>query len=124
MGLGRRRFCQCWQGKLSPTSGTIHWNGKAPSLTYFRQEQEEESQVDWEKADAHIYRKKWNVPEKAAYRFASGGERMKMRLSAALAERSSLVLLDEPTNHLDSDSLDELIRIIQVTGKDVSHCLA
>ena len=50
---------------------------------------------------------------KRPYELASGGERMKMRLSSALAEKSNLVLLDEPTNHLDSDSLEELIRLIK-----------
>jgi macrolide transport system ATP-binding/permease protein len=123
-GAGKTTLLSVLAGETALTSGSIHWNGKAPSITYFRQEQEEESQVDWERAEAHIYRKKWNVPEKTTYNFASGGERMKMRLSASLAERSSLVLLDEPTNHLDSNSLDELIRIIQAgegTYLIVSH---
>ena len=56
---------------------------------------------------------KWKIPEQATYELASGGGRMKMRLSSVLAEKSKLVLLDEPTNHLDSDSLEELIRIIK-----------
>ena len=71
-----------------------------------------------------VYRRKWKVPERAEYDSASGGERMKMRLSAALAEKSELVLLDEPTNHLDVESLEELIHMIN-KGTDtyliVSH---
>jgi len=105
-------------------SGSIGWNGKTPSMTYFRQEQEVEGTMNWEHAEAHMYRRKWMVPEQAEYKFASGGERMKMRLSTALAENSQLVLLDEPTNHLDSDSLKKLIDIInkdERTYMIVSH---
>ncbi len=68
--------------------------------------------VDWEQTEASMYRSKWNVPEQAEYASASGGERMKMRLSAALSAKSEVILLDEPTNHLDGKSLDELVRII------------
>lgn len=111
-GAGKTTLLSLLAGETLPTSGSVNWNGKAPSITYFRQEQEEEGGVDWERAETHMYRRKWRVPERAEYSFASGGERMKMRLSSALAEKSRLILLDEPTNHLDSDGLEQLIRII------------
>ncbi|WP_342513506.1 ABC-F family ATP-binding cassette domain-containing protein [Sporosarcina sp. FSL K6-1522] len=112
-GAGKTTLLSLLAGEHVPTSGLISWNGKAPSVTYFRQEQEVESRVDWEQAETQLYRKKWKVPERVVYDSASGGERMKLRLSAAFAEKSSLVLLDEPTNHLDSDSLEELIQLVK-----------
>lgn len=111
-GAGKSTLLSLLSGEVLPTLGSIDWNGKAPSVTYFKQEQEVLGRVDWEQAESFIYRSKWKVPERAEYQSASGGERMKMRLSASLAEKSKLILLDEPTNHLDSDSLEELIRII------------
>ena len=122
---GRGLHCDCWSEwggeidiiifacrEIKPTSGSVDWIGKKPGITYFKQEQMDEGDVDWEQIETSLYRSKWNVPEQAEYAFASGGERMKMRLSAALSAKSEVVLLDEPTNHLDGKSLDELVRII------------
>lgn len=109
-GAGKTTLLSILSGEIQPTSGAINWRGKTPSITYFRQEQETEDERNLEEAEAQIYRSKWKIPKQTDYQFASGGERMKMRLSTALAENRQLVLLDEPTNHLDSDSLTELIR--------------
>lgn len=123
-GAGKSTFLSVLAGELKPTSGSVDWIGKKPSITYFKQEQMDEGSVDWEQSETSFYRSKWNVPEQADYACASGGERMKMRLSAALSVKSEIVLLDEPTNHLDGKSLDELVRIIN-EGKStyliVSH---
>ncbi|CAM3278201.1 ribosomal protection-like ABC-F family protein [Filibacter tadaridae] len=111
-GAGKTTLLSILAGEVAPTSGSVAWVGNTPSVTYFRQEQQDEGIVDWERTETPMNRSKWHVPKKATYASASGGERMKMRLSAALAEKSRVVLLDEPTNHLDSTSLDELIRMI------------
>lgn len=111
-GVGKTTLLSIIAGEIAPTSGSMNWEGKAPSITYFRQEQKTEAPTNWTQAETSIYRSRWNVPEKVNYTSASGGERMKIRLSTALAENSRLVLLDEPTNHLDSDSMAELVRLI------------
>ena len=123
-GAGKTTLLSLIAGEKIPTSGAINWNGKAPSITYFRQEQANEGKVNCAHEDRFMYHSKWKVPKEADYQFASGGERMKMRLSTALAENSQLILFDEPTNHLDSDSLEELIRMIKHRKKTymiVSH---
>ncbi|MDN4606584.1 ribosomal protection-like ABC-F family protein [Sporosarcina highlanderae] len=123
-GAGKSTLLSLFAGELMPTAGGVDWIGKRPNITYFRQEQADEGDVDWGLSEAALYRSKWNVPKQANYSSASGGERMKMRLSTALAEKSDLVLLDEPTNHLDSQSLDELVRVINegdATYMIVSH---
>ena len=123
-GAGKSTLLSLLAGEIKPTSGSIDWIGKKPGITYFKQEQMDEGGVDWEQTEASLYRSKWNVPERAEYASASGGERMKMRLSAALSAKSEVVLLDEPTNHLDGKSLDELVRIINARNATyliVSH---
>lgn len=112
-GAGKSTLLSLLAGEAQPNSGSIRWIGKPPTVTYFKQEQEEEGVPDWEQAETYMYRRKWNVPEGVAYQRASGGERMKLRLSAALAKKSEFVLLDEPTNHLDPTSLAHLIDVIQ-----------
>ncbi len=123
-GAGKSTLLSLLAEELIPTSGSIDWIGTKPTVTYFKQEQMVEGEVDWGRSEMRIYRSKWQIPEQAEYSFASGGERMKMRLAAALSEGSELVLLDEPTNHLDRDSLDELVKIInnnESTYLIVSH---
>ena len=123
-GAGKSTLLSLVAGELTPTVGGVDWIGKRPAITYFRQEQVNEGDVDWELTEAALYRSKWNVPKQATYASASGGERMKMRLSAALSSKSAVILLDEPTNHLDAESLDELVRVINegdATYLIVSH---
>lgn len=123
-GAGKSTLLSLVAGELTPTAGGVDWIGKRPAITYFRQEQVNEGDVDWELTEAALYSSKWNVPKQATYASASGGERMKMRLSAALSSKSAVILLDEPTNHLDAESLDELVRVINegdATYLIVSH---
>lgn len=112
-GAGKTTLLSLLAGETVPTSGRVNWHEQVSSVTYFKQEEKEEGHVDWEKDQIGEYRSKWQIPRQTNYEFASGGERMKMRLSATLAEESELVLLDEPTNHLDGKSVEALIELIQ-----------
>ncbi|MFC7366524.1 MULTISPECIES: ribosomal protection-like ABC-F family protein [Bhargavaea] len=107
-GAGKSTLMERIAGSREPSSGRVRWNGKRPTITYFRQEEASPDLPD-DAGDVLAERKKWRLSEEVAYNTASGGERMKLRLSAALAEQSGLVLLDEPTNHLDSEALERLI---------------
>lgn len=107
-GAGKSTLMERIAGSREPSSGQVRWNGKRPSVTYFRQEEASPDLLDGA-ADVLAERKRWRLSEEVAYNTASGGERMKLRLSAALAKQSRLVLLDEPTNHLDREAMDRLI---------------
>ncbi|WP_432355590.1 ribosomal protection-like ABC-F family protein [Sporosarcina sp. A2] len=111
-GAGKSTLLSLLADELLTTSGSIHWIGNKPTVTYFKQEQMEKGNIHWDRTETAIYRSKWHVPEQVEYATASGGERMKIRLATALSEASELVLLDEPTNHLDRESLDELVKVI------------
>ncbi|MET3574285.1 ribosomal protection-like ABC-F family protein [Bhargavaea ullalensis] len=123
-GAGKSTLLEMMAGVREPDGGGIRWIGKRPAATYFRQEQEKEPASRGDTAAVLEELSRWGVPERVAYNTASGGERMKLRLAAALAENSRLFLLDEPTNHLDRDSLGRLVDHIKKSGATfviVSH---
>ena len=123
-GAGKTTLLEMIAGKRAPSEGGVKWFGRRPSVTYFQQEQEQAAEPQGEIGAVLEERRRWGVSEKTAYTTASGGERMKLRLSAALAENSRLVLLDEPTNHLDRESLGRLAALIReqdTTFLIVSH---
>ena len=45
--------------------------------------------------------------------YLSGGEKVKLKISEALTENTSLIILDEPTSNLDSKSIDELKEMLK-----------
>lgn len=54
----------------------------------------------------------------------SGGEKKRIQIACALAERPPVLLLDEPTNHLDAASKGQILRVLTLytgTGVIVSH---
>lgn len=106
-GEGKSSLLSVLSNEVIPASGKVEWSGNPPSISYFRQEDEHFSQIEYEH-DEFSYFSKWTVPEGREYTQLSGGEKMKRRLSRVFAENSQVLLLDEPTNHLDQDSLSYL----------------
>lgn len=106
-GEGKSTLLSFLYEEIEPVAGKVEWFGGNPSVSYFRQEEAEFNKGLSSKAESELLRK-WSVPTDRGYSTLSGGEKMKQRLSAVLAERSQLMLLDEPTNHLDMDSLELL----------------
>lgn len=108
-GEGKSALLSLLNEEIEPTSGKIEWIGGKPSIGYFRQEAEGFERSFTTGFESEL-RRKWSVPDDREYTNLSGGEKMKTRLSAVLAERPQVLLLDEPTNHLDIQGLDLLIR--------------
>ncbi|MFC4410473.1 ribosomal protection-like ABC-F family protein [Chungangia koreensis] len=106
-GEGKSTLLSLLYEEIEPLSGRVEWFGGNPSVSYFRQDEVEFNKTHISKTESELLRK-WSVPTDRDYSNLSGGEKMKQRLSAVLAERTQLLLLDEPTNHLDMDSLEQL----------------
>ncbi|GKV68596.1 nucleotide-binding protein ExpZ [Sporosarcina sp. NCCP-2716] len=112
-GAGKTTFLSMMAGDRKPSSGSFDWIGRPPSVAYYRQEAETEGAADWTQTERFHQYSRWHVPPGAAYAHASGGERVKLRLAAVLAEEAELLLLDEPTNHLDTGSTEQLVDTLQ-----------
>ncbi|WOV84280.1 ATP-binding cassette domain-containing protein [Sporosarcina jeotgali] len=121
-GAGKTTLLSILAGEREPSSGGIDWIGRTPSISYYKQEAETVDAVDWTQAGLLQNRSHWHVPKDAQYAHASGGERVKMRLTATLAENREVLLLDEPTNHLDAESVERLIETLKNVRKQ--YCLS
>ncbi|MEI4771351.1 ABC-F type ribosomal protection protein [Psychrobacillus sp. FJAT-51614] len=122
-GEGKSSLLSLLSKEAVPTKGKIEWFGAPPTISYFKQEDDQFNKTDYAD-DEWEYFSKWSVPQGRNFTHLSGGEKMKRRLARVFAEKSQLLLLDEPTNHLDHDSLSFLkkqINAYQGTIILVSH---
>ncbi|MDI2585896.1 ABC-F type ribosomal protection protein [Psychrobacillus sp. NEAU-3TGS] len=111
-GEGKSSLLSVVAKETIPSSGSIEWFGATPTISYFKQEEDQFKNDDFADEE-QSYFSKWSVPVHREYDDLSGGEKMKRRLSRVFAENSQLLLLDEPTNHLDQESLSFLKQQIQ-----------
>lgn len=96
--------------------------GRAPHKGLLSVDTEEDECIAWAALD------RVGIAAKAGRLFStlSGGEKQRVLLARALAQRSRLLILDEPTNHLDvAAQLDllELVRELGVTTLAALHDL-
>ncbi|MBF6633763.1 MAG: ABC-F type ribosomal protection protein [Planococcus sp. (in: Bacteria)] len=106
-GAGKSTLLRLIAGEVAPSSGQLDW--LQPNLETVFVEQETETHSFGEvSASETVLLHRWQVPEHD-FSLLSGGEKLKVRLSAGFAQNAHLLLLDEPTNHLDSGSIELLM---------------
>ncbi|MDN3427360.1 ABC-F type ribosomal protection protein [Microbacterium sp. APC 3898] len=106
-GAGKSTLLRLIAGELAPSSGQLDW--LQPNLETVFVEQETETHSFGEvSASETVLLHRWQVPEHD-FSLLSGGEKLKVRLSAGFAQNAHLLLLDEPTNHLDGGSIELLM---------------
>ena len=106
-GAGKSTLLELIVGKLAASKGQIKWMADRLEIAYVEQEAESHDVDQIESAET-VLLKKWHVPG-LAYTSLSGGEKLKVRLSAGMAKGAHLLLLDEPTNHLDQPGIEFLL---------------
>lgn len=108
-GAGKSTLLQIISGKTNPTSGILDWEQNI-QLEFVEQELALYDNRNLSNLERELLAK-FSVPLKD-YRFLSGGEKLKVRLSKGFSANVQMLLLDEPTNHLDEDSIQLLIDLI------------
>ncbi|MEN0587410.1 ribosomal protection-like ABC-F family protein [Kurthia gibsonii] len=97
-GAGKSTLLKLLANQIQPTTGHIEWFRKASTFLV------EQEKKDFNREIPRGLTSIWQVPERP-YALLSGGEKLKIRLAEAFAEKPQLLLLDEPTNHLDQEAL-------------------
>ena len=141
-GAGKSLLLRLCDGLLTPTSGTLDWNGRSPAEARTHRAMVFQRPVLLRRsAAANIayalgvrgvarHERKARVAEALARtgltyladqpaRVLSGGEQQRLALARAWALQPQVLFLDEPTANLDpaaTRSIEELIRLIRNSG--------
>jgi ABC-2 type transport system ATP-binding protein len=132
-GAGKTTTFRMILGLLSPTAGTIRWNGKpityveSPQIGYLPEERglypkmKVEDQLVYlaqlrqmpsaeAKREAHKWLERFEVPHYASKKVEelSKGNQQKIQLIASLLHKPSLLILDEPFSGLDPVNVEML----------------
>lgn len=79
--------------------------------------------TNWHSDVFYDYIKKFNLPDKKAFKTFSKGMKMKLGIAVALSHDAKLLILDEPTSGLDPLVRDEIIDIFNDFTRDETHSI-
>lgn len=79
--------------------------------------------TNWNSDVFYDYIKKFNLPDKKAFKTFSKGMKMKLGIAVALSHDAKLLILDEPTSGLDPLVRDEIIDIFNDFTRDETHSI-